>query len=46
VGKLGRALNERWDEALFPAGLTLALLTGAVATLLGIGIFSRRDLQV
>jgi len=45
TGKLGRALNERWDAALFPAGLYLALLLGASSVLLGIGVFSRRDLH-
>jgi len=46
TGKLGRVLNERWDEALFPEGLRLALLTAWTALLLGVGLFSRRDLQV
>ncbi len=46
TGKLGRALNERWDAALYPEALRLALLVGASALLLAIGVFSRRDLQV
>ena len=45
-GKLGRALNERWDPALFPEGLRLALLVGASSVLLGIAAFARRDLHV
>lgn len=46
TGKLGRALNERWDGALFPEALRLSLLTGSLALLLATGVFSRRDLQV
>ena len=43
--KLGRALNERWDEALFSEGLRLALLTCGLAVLLAIRAFARRDLH-
>jgi hypothetical protein len=43
--KLGRALNERYDEALLAAGLSLALLTGALALLLAVRALSRRDLK-
>lgn len=45
TGKLGRVLNERWDQALLPEGLRLALLTGFAALLLGVGAFSHRDIQ-
>lgn len=46
TGMLGRALNGRWDEALLPEGRRLALITGFLAMLLGIRIYTRRDLQV
>jgi hypothetical protein len=46
TGKLGRALSERWDAALFPEGLRLALLTGAASLLLATAGFARRDLHV
>lgn len=46
TGKLGRALSERWDTALLPEGLRLALLTGSASLLLATAGFARRDLQV
>jgi len=46
AGKLGRALSERWDDALFPEGVRLALLVGATSLLLGAAVFARRDLHV
>lgn len=45
LDKLGRAINERWDDALLPAGLSVALLTGAPLLLLAIRFFARRDVH-
>jgi hypothetical protein len=44
TAKLGRGLNERWDDALLPAGLELSAVTAALALVLAVTIFSRRDL--
>ncbi len=45
TGKLGRGLNEHWDEAMPERGLLLAVTAGAVAWLLAVALFSRRDLH-
>lgn len=45
TGKLGRGLNEHWDDALPAQGLVLAVTAGAVAWLLSVAFFSRRDLH-
>jgi ABC-type phosphate/phosphonate transport system permease subunit len=44
TASLGRGLNERWDDALLPAGVELAVLTSALSLLLAVLVFSRRDL--
>jgi ABC-type transport system involved in multi-copper enzyme maturation permease subunit len=44
TAKLGRGLNERWDDALLPAALELSLVTSALALVLAVVVFSRRDL--
>jgi hypothetical protein len=42
---LGRGINERWDPLTLPNGLWVALLTGALAWLLALALFDRRDLH-
>ncbi len=42
---LGRGINERWDPLTLANGLWVALLTGAVAWLLALCLFERRDLH-
>jgi hypothetical protein len=42
--KLGRAFNERWNDALLGRGLTLAALVAGASLLLSLLVFSRRDL--
>jgi hypothetical protein len=46
TGKLGRALNERWDDALASAGLLRSGLTALASVVLGAAVFSNRDLHV
>ncbi len=45
TGKLGRGLNENWDATMPDRGLLLAVTAGAVAWLLSVALFSRRDLH-
>ena len=45
LGKLGRGLSERWDAELFGRGLGLAAIVMGGCLLLGLIVFSRRDLQ-
>ena len=45
MGKLGRGLAERWDPDLLSKGLLLAAIVGAASVVLGLIVFSRRDLQ-
>lgn len=45
TAKLGQGLNETWSEAVFAQGLVLCVVTGAVAVLVAIGVFGRRDLH-
>lgn len=42
---LGRGINERWDPLTLPTGLWVAFLTGALAWLLALALFDRRDLH-
>ena len=44
TAKLGRGLNERWDEALRGAGLHLSTVTACLALLVATTVFDRRDL--
>jgi ABC-type transport system involved in multi-copper enzyme maturation permease subunit len=43
--RLGRGLNERWDDALFGLGLRLDLIVAVASLLVATWVFSRRDLQ-
>lgn len=45
VEKLGRGLAEMWIPSMGPKGLLLAAIVGVASVLLGLAIFSRRDLQ-
>lgn len=45
VEKLGRGLAEKWYPAMGPKGLLLAAIVGLASVLLGVAVFSRRDLQ-
>jgi ABC-type transport system involved in multi-copper enzyme maturation permease subunit len=45
TASLGRGLNERWDDALFPSATLLSLLASLLALLLAVPLFSRRDLK-
>ncbi|MFV1959648.1 MAG: hypothetical protein ACC662_09580, partial [Planctomycetota bacterium] len=45
TSKLARGFSERWDRAILPAGLALALVTGAAMVLLAVRTFARRDLH-
>jgi hypothetical protein len=45
TGKLGRALNERWDDALATAGYLRAAATTGASLVVGTLVFSRRDLH-
>ena len=45
LGKLGRALSERWDPSLLPATLQLAAVTAALLLLLAARVFRVRDVH-
>jgi ABC-type transport system involved in multi-copper enzyme maturation permease subunit len=45
VEKLGRGLAEMWSPTMGARGLLLAAIVGVASVLLGLAIFSRRDLQ-
>ncbi len=45
TASLGRGLNERWDGALLPTSLHLSGITSALALVLAVQVFSRRDLH-
>jgi hypothetical protein len=42
---LGRGMNDRWDDALAPAGLAWAALTAALSLLVALRVFDRRELS-
>ena len=45
VEKLGRGLAEKWYPEMASRGLGLAAIVGVASVLVGLAIFSRRDLQ-
>ena len=45
LAKVGRGLSERWNPDLFSTGLTLAGIVAAASLILGLVVFSRRDLH-
>ena len=45
LAKVGRGLSERWNPELFTKGLVLAGIVAGASLLLGLIVFSRRDLQ-
>jgi len=44
AANLGRGMNDRWDAALLPDGLSFALLVAALALLVALRAFDRREL--
>lgn len=44
AANLGRGMNDRWDPALLPDGLSFALLVAALALLISLRAFDRREL--
>ena len=45
VEKLGRGFAEKWYPDMGSRGLLLAAVVGIASVLVGLGVFSRRDLQ-